>query len=337
MTTIARLLAFLLTVRAYRASRGAPPKTRPASRPRGAPTRPSSTEPSTPSLEEPIPPQRAGDAGPDSPLELDQGDWKVTLKRTLKEIKDDRIPFAAAAMAYYFFLAIFPAFIAIIGVMGLIEADTSGLIGSINSAMPGKAGEVLTDALANAENPGEGAQLVAAVVGIALALWSASSGFAALQTGLNVAYDVGSDRKFVGKRLVGLMLLGATLVLGGVPSPLFTFGESAIFSVLGWALTIVAVMVLFSLYYYLGPNRPKPSWQWVSVGGVVGAIVWIAASLVFGLYAEGFSNYGKTYGSLAGVIVLIFWLYLSSMAVLLGGELNAELERRGAESGGRGR
>ena len=333
MTLLTRLLALFLTVRAYRASRGTKSATRPVSRPtRRTPAQPSSAEPSTPSLEEPIPPQRAGDAGPDSPLELEAADWKVTLKRTLKEIKDDRIPFAAAAMAYYFFLAIFPAFIAVIGVMGLVEADTSGLIDSVNSAMPGKAGEVLTDALANAENPGEGAQLVAAVVGIALAVWSASSGFAALQTGLNVAYDVSSDRKFVAKRAVGLMLLAATLFLGGVPSPVFTFGDSAVFTVIGWILTIVAVMVLFSLYYYLGPNRPKPSWQWVSVGGVIGAVMWIAASLLFGLYAEGFSNYGKTYGSLAGVIVLIFWLYLSSIAVLLGGELNAELERRGSES-----
>jgi membrane protein len=89
------------------------------------------------------------------------------------------------------------------------------------------------------------------------------------------------------------------------------------------------VGVLFSLFYYLGPNRDSPTWRWVSAGGVIGAVLWIVASLLFGFYVANFNNYGKTYGPLAGVIVLILWLYLSSLAVLIGGELNAELERQG--------
>jgi membrane protein len=143
-----------------------------------------------------------------------------------------------------------------------------------------------------------------------------------------VAYDVDTDRKFFAKRGVALVLLIATLLLGGVPSPFFTFGESTIFTVLGWVLTIAAVIVLFSLYYYLGPNRQSPTWRWVTTGGVVGALLWIGASLLFGLYISTFNDYGKTYGPLAGVIVLVLWLYLSSIAVLVGGELNAETERQ---------
>jgi membrane protein len=264
----------------------------------------------------------------DSPLDLGSAGWRQTIKRTLLEIKEDRIAFAGAAIAYYMFLAIFPALIALVGILGLVNVDASGLIESLRTSLPGGAGRALTSAISRAENPSEAASLTAAIGGIAAAIWSGSSGMAALQTGLNVAYDVDTDRKFFAKRGVALVLLIATLLLGGVPSPFFTFGESTIFTVLGWVLTIAAVIVLFSLYYYLGPNRQSPTWRWVTTGGVVGALLWIGASLLFGLYISTFNDYGKTYGPLAGVIVLVLWLYLSSIAVLVGGELNAETERQ---------
>lgn len=275
-----------------------------------------------------IPPQRSGEPGPDSPFELEPHDWKATAKRTLTEVKEDRVTFAAAAMAYYFFLAIFPALIAVVGVLGVAHVDAEGLIGSLRDSLPGGAGEALTSAVENADRPSQAASLSAVVIGIAVALWSASSGMAALQTGVNVAYDVQQERKFIKKRAIALALLLATFLLGGVPSPIFTFGDSAVFVTLGWLLTVAAVIVLFSIYYYLGPNRERPTWQWVSAGGVVGAVLWIVASLVFAFYISNFNSYGKTYGPLAGVIVLVLWLYLSSVAVLVGAELNAELERQ---------
>jgi membrane protein len=278
-----------------------------------------------------IPTQKKGGPGPDTPLELSQSDWRVTLKRTGKEIKADRVPFMAAAMAYYFFLAIFPALIAVVGIMGLVDADTTSLIDSIESTLPGESGQAITEAFREADKPSDATSLTSAILGIAIALWSASSGMVALQTGLNIAYDVEQDRKFFAKRGLALLLIVATALLGGVPSPIFTFGESTVFVVLGWVLTIVAVMILFSIYYYFGPNRESPTWHWVSAGGVVGALLWIIVSVAFGWYVESYSNYSKTYGSLAGVIVLILLLYLTSLAVLIGGELNAELERRSAE------
>jgi membrane protein len=265
---------------------------------------------------------------PDSPLDLPAEDWKQTLKRTLAEVKQDRVTFAAAAIAYYLFLAIFPALIALVGILGIAHIDASGLIDSLSARLPGGAGRALTRAISGADNPSQAASLTAAITGIAIALWSASSGMAALQTGLNVAYDVPAERKFVAKRAVALVLLLATLVLGGVPSPFFTFGESVIFTVLGWILTVAAVVVLFSIYYYLGPNRDSPTWKWLTTGGTVGTALWIMASLLFGYYVSTFNNYGKTYGPLAGVIVLVLWLYLSAIAVLLGAELNAEFERQ---------
>ncbi|HYI44825.1 MAG TPA: YihY/virulence factor BrkB family protein [Actinomycetota bacterium] len=280
-----------------------------------------------------IPSRRSEGSEPDTPLDLEKRDWKASVKRAVKEIKQDRIPFIAAGMAYYFFLAIFPALIALIGVLGLAQVDASGLVDSVRASLPGGAGEALTQAIARADRPPESASLIAAVAGIAVALWSASSGFVALQSGLNVAYDVEKDRKFFGARGVALLLLLATAGLGGVPSPIFTFGESTVFTVIGWVVTVIAIMVLFSLLFYLGPNRPSPSWHWVSAGGIVGGLLWMASSLVFGFYVSTFNNYDKTYGPLGGVIVLILWLYLSSLSVLIGGELNSELEKQAAAKG----
>jgi membrane protein len=174
------------------------------------------------------------------------------------------VTFAGAAMAYYFFLAIFPALIAVVGIMGLANIDARGLIQTLRDSLPGGAGEALTSAVANADKTSQGASLTAAIAGIAVALWSASSGMAALQTGLNVAYDVPQERRFIKKRAIALLLLVAMLLLGGVPSPIFSFGDSTFFTILGWVLTILAVMLFFSVFYYLGPNREKPTWHWVS-------------------------------------------------------------------------
>jgi membrane protein len=275
-----------------------------------------------------VPKRDEGEPGPATPLDLAASDWKITLKRTVNEIKSDRAPLAAAGMAYYFFLAIFPALIATVGIMGLVNADTDSLTRTIETTLPGESGEAITEAFKEADQPSEATSRTAAILGIVIALWSASSGMVALQSGLNIAYDVPQDRKFIGKRAMALALILATALLGGVPSPFFTFGEATVWVVVGWSLTVVAVITLFSVFYYLGPKRESPKWQWVSIGGVAGAALWIAVSLIFGFYVNNYSNYSKTYGSLAGVIVLILWLYLSSLAVLIGGELNSELERR---------
>jgi len=295
---------------------------------RGEPSRPAA---STPHAGGGVPVQTGVRPGPDSPLELDPRDWKQIATRTLKEVKDDRATLIAAGMAYYGFLALFPALIAAVGVLGLIDAPASlydAMETSIRSALPAGASDIVADAIAAARNPGEGASLTAALVGTLVALWSASSGLVALQKGLNVAYDVRQERRFVTARLVAFALLISIGFLGGVPSPFFTFGEAAFFTVLGWILTIAAVMVMFGLFYYLGPNRDSPRWTWISPGGIVGAVLWLGVSAAFAFYVEEFSSYGETYGGLAGVVVLILWLYLTSLSVLIGGELNAELERQ---------
>ncbi|MGH2707541.1 MAG: YihY/virulence factor BrkB family protein, partial [Actinomycetota bacterium] len=233
---------------------------------------------------------------------------------------------------------------------GLLE----NLTGGVKDILPGDAGNVLADALKNAEGQGQRASLVAAIIGVAVALWSASSAMVALQGGLDVAYDVSSERsrKFLKKRLIAFGLIVVTAVLGGAASALIVFGEplgevvrkalpfGELFVPLWTALrviaTILAIAVLFAVFYYLGPNRESPRWRWISPGGVAGALIWLLASLAFSFYVSSFGSYGKTYGSVAGVALLILWLYLSALAVLVGGELNAELERQAAMSRQRG-
>ena len=189
--------------------------------------------------------------------------------------------------------------------------------------------------------------LTALLVGIALALWSASSGMAATQVGLDVAYEVPKDRTFVKKRLVGFALLFAALVLGGIGMALFVFGEPVndyllehlplgdslgwVWTLGRWAITLVVVTLLFAVFYWIGPNRQPPNWKWLSPGGLLATALWLVASLGFSLYVSEFGgSYAETYGALVGVVVLILWLYLSALAVMVGAELNGELERQRA-------
>jgi membrane protein len=301
----------------------------------------------------PIPSMTEKSPGPAGPLEVSGRGWGEVLGRVKVKFVRDRVSMSAGSLAFHWFLALFPAVIAALGFLSLLDVTTSQVnqvVHSIDKALPPGVAGVLTGAV-NAAHGRKSGSTVAIIVGLAVAIWSASAGMAVLQQALDVAYEVPVDRKYLARRIWSAPLMLALLVLGGVSAALIVFGAPIgsavdghlfwkgttfviVWTVLRWAVTIVAMSLLFSAFYFFGPNRPTPRWQWVTAGGILGTLIFLVASLGFSLYVTQFGSYGKTYGTFAGVAVLIFWLYLTGLAVLLGGEVNAELERQAAADAG---
>jgi membrane protein len=185
---------------------------------------------------------------------------------------------------------------------------------------------------------------VATILASVVAVWSAVSGMVIVESGLGMAYGLPRDRSFLQKRFVALQLLVGGIVLGGGASALTVFGaqlgdlvkESIPIStvafgfswtVLRWVVALSLINLLFTLLYYLAPNRARPKWRWTSLGSLLATCLWALVSLGFSLYTSDFSSYERTYGAFAGVAILIFWLYLTGLAILVGGEVDAAVER----------
>ena len=276
------------------------------------------------------------------PGEVTARGWLDVLKRTRLGIRDSHASIIAAGVAFYAFLALVPALLALVVVYGFIAspADVKDQIASFANAAPKDAQRLLTSQLTSITRSAGGAAGIGALIAIAGAIWAASSGMAALDTGLTVVNRETETRGFVRRRVLALILtvfavIGVVLMLAlvvGLPSVLQSLGVGAIGKIaIGLARWVVlAALLLFGLgvIFRYGPQRRRPRWRWVTPGAIVAVVVGLAASIGFSIYVTLMGNYNKTYGALGAIIVLLLWLYFMAYAVLFGAAMNAELERQ---------
>ena len=276
------------------------------------------------------------------PGEVGARGWLDVLKRTRRGIRDTHVSIVAAGVAFSGFLALVPALIALVIAYGLVAspADIKDQIASFASAAPRDAQRLLTSQLTSITRGAGGAATVGALIAIAGAIWAASSGMAALDTGLTIVNRETETRGFLKRRLLALILtvfavIGVLLMLAlvvALPSALTSIGVGDFGKVaIGLARWVVlGALLLFGLgvIFRYGPQRRRPRWRWVTPGAIVAVIVGLAASIGFSIYISLMGNYNKTYGSLGVIIVLLLWLYLMAYAVLFGAAINTELERQ---------
>jgi membrane protein len=282
-------------------------------------------------------------ARPEKPTEIRRRGWWSTLKRTVSEFRDDNLTDWAAALTYYGVLAMFPALIALVSILGLVgESATQPLIDNLTALAPSTARDLFQSSIENI-TASEGAAGLALLIGIAGALWSASGYVGGFSRASNTIYEVDEGRPFwklkpiqiaiTAGMIVLLALCGlAVIVTGPVAEEVGKLvgledTAVAVWDVAKWPVIAVIVITMFAVLYWAAPNVKQPAFRWITPGGILAVVLWLVASGLFALYVANFSSYNATYGALAGVIVFLIWLWLTNVAILLGAEFNSELER----------
>lgn len=281
---------------------------------------------------------------PESPARLTRPSWRYVLRRTLREFSKDQCTDLAAALTYYGVLALFPALIALLSLVGLVgqgEQTVQTLLGILRGVGGGSVATTLEPVLTSlSQSRGAG---IAFVTGLLGALWSASGYVGSFGRAMNRVYEIREGRPFWKLRPVLLLLTLVLVVLAAlVAVALAVTGPAAdavgqaiglgstavtVWDIVKWPVVLAVVVVLVALLYYVTPNVAQPRFRWVSLGAAVAIVTWVVVSLLFGFYVAHFSSYDKTYGSLAGVVVFLLWVWLTNLALLFGAELDAELER----------
>jgi membrane protein len=276
------------------------------------------------------------------PTQLPGRSWWAAVKRTIREFRVDNLSDWAAALTYYGVLSIFPALLVLVSLIDLAGRGTiQTLLDNLGQVAPGSVNQILKDAIGNLQQT-RGSAGVLALVGLAVALWSASGYIAAFMRASNAIYDVPEGRPIwktlpirLGVTVVVMVLLAvaavAVVATGGVADRLgrlLGIGPAAVtaWNILKWPVLLLVVSFMFAMLYWASPNA-RQGFRWVTPGGILAVVVWVLASVAFAVYVANFGSYNKTYGSLASVIIFLVWLWLSNTAILLGAELNAELER----------
>ena len=285
------------------------------------------------------------------PRDVPAGGWLDVFKRVRDDVSSDNASLIAAGLALYALLAIFPALAAAVSLYGLFASPEAiaGQNQSLAGVLPQQAAEILRNALQNLASQQGQALGIGAVIGFLLALWSARKGMVALMTATNIAYDEEEERGFfrqlfvslaftlaavVGFVLVVMLAVALPVALKALAVP---EGLQAALSVVRWVLLWLLVVFALSAVYRYAPDRRAAKWRWVTWGSAIAATLWLGGSLLFSLYVRNFGSYGETYGALGGVVVMLLWFYLSAFAVVLGAEINSELEHQTARDTTKGR
>lgn len=278
----------------------------------------------------------------DKPGQIPRPGWLDIFKRVKKEMERDHVTIIAAGVAFYGILAIFPAIVAITSLWGLLfdPQQVTQQIETVSHLLPQEAADIIIE---QANQAGEDANVgmsLAAIGGILLALYSASKGMKGLMEGLNIVYDEEEQRGLVKETFIRILLTAGAIIMtivalgtvAAIPIILKAIGlDNTLGTLIGfgrWPLLLVVVMLALAILYRYAPDRSKPHWQWTSIGSVIAVVLWVVGSAGFSLYVNNFANYNETYGSLGAVIILLLWFWLSAFIVLMGAELNSEMERQ---------
>ncbi len=290
------------------------------------------------------------EAAPDEPTELPARSWWAVARRTGKEFMDDDLPDRAAALTYYGVLSLFPALLVLVSVLGVIgKKATDSVLDNLEKLAPGPVRDLLSDAVRQLQGSGSTSGVMA-IAGLLLAVWSASGYVGAFIRASNAVYDLPEGRPVwkltplrIGLTLALMILLAASALIVVFTGPIarragdaIGLGDAALtaWSIAKWPVLLIIVILMIALLFWRAPNVHGPGFRWLSPGSVVAVLLWLVASAGFALYVAGFASYNKTYGTLAGVVIFLVWLWLSNLAILLGLEFDAELARQRAIAGG---
>lgn len=277
-----------------------------------------------------------------NPQQITTKGWRDVLFRVKDQISSDNVSIVAAGVAFYCVLALFPALGAIVSIYGLVtsQQEVQQQIGSLSDFLPTEAQSLIKEQLLSISTSTDSALGIGAIGGLILAIWSSSKGMSALITSLNIAYNEEEKRSFlkvtalsIFLTVMGILFVILTLFLiTMLPIVLAAFGFGQVaqtgLSLARWPLLAVIVMLGLALLYRYAPCRNKPKWEWVSWGAAIATILWIIGSSTFAIYANEYANYNQTYGSLGAAVILLMWFWLSAFIVMLGAELNSEMERQ---------
>ncbi|GAA0552625.1 YihY/virulence factor BrkB family protein [Paractinoplanes ferrugineus] len=290
------------------------------------------------------------DAGPDNPAQLKGTGVVAAVKRTVKQFSEDNLTDWAAALTYYGVLSIFPGLLVIVSLLGMLSSDGEATVkDAVHELAPNpQLQELVGTVLDQVKDPG--AAGLAAIIGIVVAFWSASGYVAAFMRASNAVYDVPEGRPIwktlpirVGVTgVIGVMLvISAAIViftgdLAEIVGDKIGLGSAAVltWNIVKWPVLLMLVSLMFAILYWASPNAKTGGFRWVSPGGILAVVLWIVASIAFAIYLANFANYNKTYGTVGGVIAFLVWMWISNIAILLGAEFDAELERGRAIAAG---